>query len=135
MLALTLIFYFLVFALQWLRAVGACMQAPPNSYEKPQPPKAFAQDGMGSCVNPPPKARRRLPAPVAQKTIPLPLSSGADSDFVKQKTIHAFIWNIFKKISKLGNVEREDIARHAVGDFKKYSLTPTGRQDPQWRGQ
>ena len=50
------------------------MQAPPNSYEKPQPPKAFAQDGMGSCVNPPPKARRRLPAPVAQKTIPLPLS-------------------------------------------------------------
>ena len=82
---------FVLASIMWwsrgLRAVGACMQAPPNSYEKPQPPKAFAQDGMGSCVNPPPKARRRLPAPVAQKTIPLPLSNEADSDFVKQKTI------------------------------------------------
>ena len=45
--------------------------------------------------------------------------------------MHAFIWNIFKKIQTTGYAEREKIAERVLGDFRKYSLTPTGRRDPR----
>ena len=59
-----------------------------------------------------------------------------DSDFVRDKSIHAYIWNIFKKIPLADSVELENLARRVSGDFNQYQedlqkakgVAPVGRK-------
>jgi hypothetical protein len=55
----------------------------------------------------------------------------ADSEYVRGKDIHYFIWNILANAQRMAAVERDKVAHHMIGDFKTYSLTPSGRKDPE----
>lgn len=54
----------------------------------------------------------------------------ANSAWARNKNIHKWIWGIFKKIQKMDQTKRNDVLRHVIGDYKKYSLNPTGRKGP-----
>ena len=53
-----------------------------------------------------------------------------DSSWTRGKTIHSWIWGILKKVSKMSLPNRERLHLRFVGDYKKYSLNPSGRRDP-----
>jgi len=53
------------------------------------------------------------------------------SAYVALKNVHDFIWSILVKVHRLPiQPDRERLLLHIIGDFKTYSLTPTGRRDP-----
>ena len=47
----------------------------------------------------------------------------------EKKDVHAFVWHALCAAHHAIDKRRSDIVRHMVGDFKRYSLTPTGRKD------
>ena len=57
-----------------------------------------------------------------------------DSSWTRGKTIHSWIWGILKKVSKMSLPDRERLHLRFVGDYKKYSLNPSGRKDPVHQG-
>ena len=60
--------------------------------------------------------------------------ANANSAYVKNKTIHAYIWNILTKILKLGKDEREKIAFQVVGDYMYYGRRDRHVEDEDYEG-
>ena len=54
-----------------------------------------------------------------------------DSSWARGKTVHGWVWGCLKKIHVMKVHERRSVWLRVVGDFKKYSLNPTGRKDPK----
>ena len=50
-----------------------------------------------------------------------------DSAWTRGKTIHSWIWGILKKVHKMKTPQRQKLHLLFVGDYKKYSLNPSGR--------
>ena len=53
-----------------------------------------------------------------------------DSCWTRGKSLHLWIWGILKKVYKMKTSERNTLHLRFVGDYKKYSLNPSGRKDP-----
>ena len=47
----------------------------------------------------------------------------------EKRDINAYIWHALCAAHKTNGQKREDIVRHMLGDFKRYSLTPQGRKE------
>ena len=54
----------------------------------------------------------------------------ADAAWTRGKTVHSWIWGIMKKLHHTSDHGRGTILNRIIGDYKKYSLNPSGRTDP-----
>ena len=55
-----------------------------------------------------------------------------DAAWVRGETIHSWAWGIMKQIHKMTYPARNALHLHMVGDYKMYSLNPTGRHNPTY---
>ena len=53
-----------------------------------------------------------------------------NSPVVRGKSVHKWVWHTLKKLEKMPCRLRSSVYNHMVGDYKKYSLNPSGRRDP-----
>jgi hypothetical protein len=54
---------------------------------------------------------------------------GDRSHWVRDQTLHWYVWHAMKTAHNANAAGKDDILRHMIGDLRLYSLTPTGRKD------
>ena len=54
-----------------------------------------------------------------------------DEAWARGNSIHSWSWGIMKQIHLMNNPARNTLHLRMVGDYKLYSLNPTGRKDPK----